>query len=121
MQLTRMTCLLASYGTILANGDGRTLYLFTKEPSSKSRCFGACAQAWPPFLSKGKPRAGRGAKAQLLGSTERSDGSIQATYRGHPLHYYEGDTQPGDVGCQNVVEFGGLWLIVAPNGEAIRS
>ena len=83
MQLTRMTCLLASYGTILANGDGRTLYLFTKEPSSKSRCFGACAQAWPPFLSKGKPRAGRGAKAQLLGSTERSDGSAQVTYRGH--------------------------------------
>jgi len=74
-----------------------------------------------PVPQQGKPRAGRGAKAQLLGSTERSDGSIQVTYRGHPLHYYEGDTQPGEVGCQNVVEFGGLWLIVAPNGEAIRS
>jgi predicted lipoprotein with Yx(FWY)xxD motif len=43
------------------------------------------------------------------------------TYRGHPLYYYVDDTQAGEVGCQNVSEFGGLWLVVARSGEAIRS
>jgi predicted lipoprotein with Yx(FWY)xxD motif len=110
-----------SYGTILADADGRTLYLFTKESSDTSRCYGACAQAWPPFLTKGEPRAGQGATADLLGTTDRSDGSTQVTYHGRPLYYYVDDTQPGEVGCQNVSEFGGLWLVVAPSGQAIRS
>jgi kynurenine formamidase len=78
------------------------------------------ARAWPPFLVRGRPRAGRGVRASLIGTVRRRDGTRQVTYRGHPLYYYVGDTRPGEVSCQNVVEFGGTWLVVAPSGRAIR-
>jgi predicted lipoprotein with Yx(FWY)xxD motif len=110
----------SDYGTIVTNGDGRALYLFEKETSDRAQCYGACATAWPPLLTKGEPRAAGGAQAAQLGTTERSDAKTQVTYRGHPLYYYESDTAPGEVGCQNVNEFGGLWLVVDPSGNAIQ-
>jgi predicted lipoprotein with Yx(FWY)xxD motif len=110
----------SDYGTIVADGEGRALYLFEKETSDRSECYGACAQAWPPLLTKGAPRGAGGAQASQLGTTKRSDGSTQVTYNGHPLYYCVDDTAPGEVGCQNVNEFGGLWLVVDPNGNAIQ-
>jgi predicted lipoprotein with Yx(FWY)xxD motif len=110
----------SDYGTIVTNGDGRALYLFEKETSDRAHCYGACAQAWPPLLTEGEPQAAGGAQAGQLGTTKRSDGKQQVTYRGHPLYYYESDTAPGEVGCQNVNEFGGLWLVVDPSGNAIQ-
>ena len=107
------------FGRILVDGSGRTLYLFTRD-RGRSRCYGACARAWPPFLTRGRPRARAGARPGLLGTTRRRDGTRQVTYRGHPLYYYVGDRRPGDILCQNVVEFGGTWLIVSPAGRAIR-
>jgi predicted lipoprotein with Yx(FWY)xxD motif len=110
----------SDYGTIVTNGGGRALYLFEKETSDRSQCYGACAQAWPPLLTKGEPRAAGGAEASKLGTTKRSDGATQVTYNGHPVYYYVDDTAPGEVGCQNVNEFGGLWLVVDPSGNAIQ-
>jgi predicted lipoprotein with Yx(FWY)xxD motif len=109
----------SDYGTILFDGDDRAIYLFAKETSEKSECYGDCADAWPPVLTKGAPSAGTGADAGLLGTTERDDGTTQVTYKGHPLYYYEGDAR-GQVGCQNVSEFGGLWLVLKPSGEAVQ-
>jgi predicted lipoprotein with Yx(FWY)xxD motif len=110
----------SDYGTILFDGDDQAIYLFDKESGPKSECYGDCASAWPPVLTKGDPQAGEGADASLLGTTERNDGTTQVTYKGHPLYYYEGDAS-GQVGCQNVSEFGGLWLVVKPSGEAVQS
>ena len=107
------------YGKILVNGDGRALYLFTRETTSKPRCYGTCAQAWPPFFTRGKPRAGTGAKGSLVGSVERRGGKRQVTYNGHPVYYYVTDRRPGQVTCQDIDEFGGTWLVVAPDGNAI--
>jgi len=107
------------FGRILVDGRGHALYLFTADRTPQSRCDGACAAAWPPFLTKGSPRAGRGARARLLGTTRRADGKRQVTYRGHPLYFYVGDREPGQVLCQDVFEFGGRWLVVAPSGAAI--
>jgi predicted lipoprotein with Yx(FWY)xxD motif len=107
------------YGRILTDGSGRTLYLFTHDPRGRSACGGACAKAWPPLLTRGAPRAVRGARPALLGTTHRRAG-LQVTYRGHPLYYYVGDRRPGEILCQNVVEFGGTWLVVAPSGLAVR-
>jgi predicted lipoprotein with Yx(FWY)xxD motif len=109
-----------SYGRILVSGKGLTLYVFTRDKTPKSRCYGDCAKAWPPLLTKGKPRAGEGAKASLVGSTRRAGGSRQVTYNGHPVYRYVADRKPGDVFCQDVDEFGGTWLIVSPSGAAIR-
>lgn len=108
------------FGTVLFDGSGRALYLFTRERGPSARCYGACAAAWPPALTSGRPRAGRGAQGRRLGTTRRRDGTRQVTYAGHPLYYYVGDRGPGQINCQDVVEFGGTWLIVAPSGRAVR-
>ena len=108
------------YGTILFDGRGFVLYAFTKDPRGRSACVGACAKAWPPYIVTGKPQAGRGVDAVRLGTIRRSDGSRQATYAGRPLYFYVGDRKPNQILCQNVSEFGGLWLVVRPNGTVVR-
>ena len=108
------------YGRMLFDGKGRALYLFTRERTSRSRCYGECAEAWPPFLTRARPRARSGAKSNLLGTSRRWDGRVQVTYRGHPLYYYVDDRELGQILCQDVVEFGGTWLVISPSGEAIR-
>jgi predicted lipoprotein with Yx(FWY)xxD motif len=107
------------YGRILRDGADRTIYLFTHDRSNSSTCYGACATAWPPVLTTGAPSAGPRLSPRLLGTTRRSDGTLQVTYAGHPLYYYVGDVKPGDILCQNVDEFGGTWLVVSPQGRAI--
>lgn len=108
----------SQYGRVLADSRGQAFYLFAREKSSKSRCYGACAKAWPPVITKGKPRAGPGSRKSLLGTTKRRNGKLQLTYAGHPMYYFETDS-PGVIKCQNVSEFGGLWLVVRPNGRAV--
>jgi len=109
------------YGRILFDGRGRVLYGFTRDRrGGPSRCYGACAKAWPVYFVKGvNVRAGAGVKKSLIGTTRRSDGRRQYTYRGWPLYYYAHEG-PGEVRCQNVNEFGGLWLVVRPDGTLVR-
>ena len=108
------------YGDILVDGKGRTLYLFTKERTSKPRCYGDCARAWPPFFAKGAPQAGKGTDPRQLGTTKRRNGRRQMTYGGHPLYYYVADRKAGQITCQDVTEFGGTWLLVSKPGDAAR-
>jgi len=110
----------SSYGRILFDGRGFALYAFTRDPKRRSVCSGACATAWPPYIVKGSLRAGQGAKRSLIGTTRRANGSRQVTYAGRPLYFYIGDRKPGQVLCQNVREFGGLWLVVRQNGALVR-
>ena len=110
----------SSYGPILFDGRGYALYAFTRDPRARATCYTACAKAWPPYLVQGRPTAGLRAKASLVGVTSRRDGRLQATYAGHPLYYYRGDTKPGIVLCQNVKEYGGLWLVVRGTGVLVR-
>lgn len=108
------------FGKVLFDGSGRALYLFQRDRRAHSSCSGACAKAWPPFLTTTAPKAGAGVRASLLGTAKRGDGTVQVTYAGHPLYYFHGDTKPGEIKCQNVVNFGGLWLVVSPNGNAVK-
>ncbi len=108
----------STYGKVISDGRGEAFYLFGKDKGGKSRCYGACARAWPPVTTKGRPRAGNGVKARLLGTTKRSNGKRQVTYAGHPLYYYVNDS-PGRILCQNVSEFGGVWLVVKPSGKPV--
>jgi predicted lipoprotein with Yx(FWY)xxD motif len=110
----------SKYGRIVFDGSDRALYAFTRDRRGRpSTCYGACAAAWPPYIVSGKLRAGAGAKRSLFGTTRRRDGKRQLTYRGWPLYYYVHDPV-GQVLCQNVFEFGGLWLVVRPNGNLVR-
>ena len=110
----------SAYGAVLFDGRDRAIYLFTSDGGTgRSTCYGACARAWPPVLTRGKPRAGAGVDAAKLGRTRRRSGRRQVTYNGHPLYYYVGDTQRGEISCQDVFEFGGTWYVVAPGGNAV--
>ncbi len=105
----------SQFGSILADGRGQAVYLFDKEKTSKAECYGACARAWPPVLTRGRPMAGKGVRGGLLGTTRRRGGARQVTLGGKPLYYYVHDT-PGRVLCHNANEFGGLWLVIRPDG-----
>ena len=110
----------SAFGRILFDGRGRALYLFTREKTETSQCYGACAKAWPPVLTTGKPRAGAGVRAKLLGTVRRTDGTLQVTYGGHPLYHFVNDKKPGQITCQNVSQFGAKWLVVNPAGQAVH-
>ena len=106
----------SEYGRVVSDGKGEAFYLFDREDTARSECYGECAVAWPPVLTKGTPRAGEGVEQRLLGTTKRLNGKRQVTYAGHPLYYYKDDS-PGTILCHDVDEFGGLWLVVKPNGQ----
>jgi predicted lipoprotein with Yx(FWY)xxD motif len=110
----------SAYGPVLFDGRGYVLYVFTRDRPGRSTCSGACARAWPPYILRGTVRAGSGAKNSLISTTRRADGTRQVVYAGHPLYYYVGDRKAGQILCQNVREFGGLWLIVRGNGSPVR-
>jgi predicted lipoprotein with Yx(FWY)xxD motif len=106
-------------GTYLTGAGGRAVYLWVADSGGKSACSGACAKAWPPVETKGKPTAGTGVNAADLGTTTRSDGSEQVTYKGHPLYYFIADKSAGEVKGQGTNGFGAKWWLVTPAGDAI--
>ena len=109
----------SAFGRVLFDGSNRALYAFTRDPRGRSVCYGPCAAAWPPYIVTGTLRPGAGGKHALLGTTRRRDGKRQLTYAGKPLYYYAHDPV-GRILCQNVREFGGLWLVVRPTGALVR-
>jgi predicted lipoprotein with Yx(FWY)xxD motif len=110
-----------SLGQTLVDSQGSTLYLFQKDTGSQSECTGVCAASWPPLRAKGKPTAGSGANASLLGTTPRSDGAPQVTYNGHPVYQFSGDQQPGETNGEGVSAFGGSWFALSQAGDQISS
>jgi predicted lipoprotein with Yx(FWY)xxD motif len=112
----RLTVRSTEYGKALFGPSGKVLYVFGADRGSTSHCYGVCAKAWPPLLTKGAPLAGPGIEAKLLGMTKRKDGTLQVTYNRHPLYYYSTD-KVGKVMCQHANMHGGVWLIIKPNGQ----
>ena len=107
-------------GKVVVDSRGKTLYLFEADKRGKSACYGACAKAWPPVLVIGKPKAGPGARAALLGVVKRKDGKEQVTYRGHPLYRFFKDTKRGQVKGQGLDFFGGEWYVLTPAGKKLE-
>ena len=100
----------------LVDGNGFTLYLFTKDAGTTSACSGGCAKAWPPLTVTGSAVAGAGLDASKLGTTTRADGTTQVTYNGHPLYRFATDTAPGQANGQGS---GGVWFVVSPAGDKV--
>jgi predicted lipoprotein with Yx(FWY)xxD motif len=98
--------------TVLTNSTGLTLYWFAPDTSTSSACYGTCAAYWPPVY--GTPRVASGVTGVTgkLGTIHRTDGTIQATYDGHPLYTYIGDTAPGQASGNDVNLNGGFWYEV---------
>lgn len=107
----------SSLGSFLTDGQGRTLYLFTRDSGATSSCSSGCSSVWPPLTSSTTVQVGAGASASLLGTT--SGGQKQITYNGHPLYYYVGDATPGQTNGEQLNQFGGLWYAVSPTGMQV--
>jgi predicted lipoprotein with Yx(FWY)xxD motif len=104
--------------TVLTNSKGFTLYWFVPDTSTKSNCNGSCASFWPPV--PGPAKAGSGVTGKLATIT-RSDGSTQATYNGHPVYTYSGDSGPGQNNGNGINSSGGIWHEVTVTGAAPAS
>jgi predicted lipoprotein with Yx(FWY)xxD motif len=110
----------SSLGTILADGEGKTVYLFEKDKGTTSTCSGACASAWPPVTTDGAPKAGGGVQTAMLTTSKRSDGTTQVVYGGHPLYYFVRDADSGDAYGQGIDGFGAEWYVLGPNGKKVE-
>jgi predicted lipoprotein with Yx(FWY)xxD motif len=109
----RLTTVRVGGVTVLANGARHTLYWFGPDTPTTSRCNGECANYWPPV--PGPVTAGSGVTGRL-GIITRADGSAQATYNGHPLYTYIGDSGPGQAHGNNIDLNGGRWHAVTITG-----
>jgi predicted lipoprotein with Yx(FWY)xxD motif len=110
----------SSFGTVLTDGTGFTLYWFDKDTATRSACTGVCVSNWPPVTGAPEPVAGLSLPGKL-GTFTRSDGTVQATYDGHPLYTYAGDPGPDQVGGNDIVEFGGTWYAMTVHGVAVQT
>jgi predicted lipoprotein with Yx(FWY)xxD motif len=100
--------------TVLTNSKGFTLYSFAPDTSTTSKCNGTCAQNWPPVTG---PVTAAGVTG-TFGTITRSDGSVQATFDGHPLYTFVGDTAPGQAKGNGLNAAGGLWHEITTSGIA---
>ena len=129
-------------GSYLTDEQGRTLYIVVNENDESVDCAGECADAWPPFTLEslesmmgesmssdemsgdemsGDAMAMASVDAMLAGTVERMDGTTQITYQGHPLYYFVGDEEPGEVNCQAIENFGGTCYAISPSGEIVNT
>lgn len=113
---TRITVRDSEFGRMLFDTNRQAIYIFENDSRGESACHGECAEAWPPVLTDGEPRAARGVDQDLLGTIERRGGRLQVTYAGQPLYFYAHEA-PGEVRCHNVNLHGGLWWVIGPDGE----
>jgi predicted lipoprotein with Yx(FWY)xxD motif len=111
----------SAVGKIIVNGSGRTLYMFTKDGRNKDKCqsISGCTSIWPPLTTHGKPIAGPGVKARLLGTIKIAHGARQVTYAGHPLYTYSADTTPHETDYVGVPQFGGTWFALNAAGKKV--
>ena len=102
-------------GKVIFDSNGNVVYMFGRDKTATSTCYGVCAKAWPPLLTKRAPSVGPELNANLLGTTKRRDGSLQLTYNHHPLYFYSADMH-GKIMCQHAIMHGGIWLVLKANG-----
>jgi predicted lipoprotein with Yx(FWY)xxD motif len=110
-----------SAGKLLVNGIGHTLYQFSRDSKNHDACvaMSGCAQTWPPLTITGRPSAGPGVKASLLGTIKITGGKTQVTYAGHPLYTYSGDSSPATTDYLGFSAFNGTWRGVGATGKGI--
>jgi predicted lipoprotein with Yx(FWY)xxD motif len=103
-------------GTILVDGSGRTLYVFTPDSAGTPTCYDTCAASWPALTTDAAPTLGDGLDAEDFATAARTDGTTQVTFYGHPLYHFAGDAAAGDTKGQGVA---GKWFVVGADGSMI--
>lgn len=112
----------AEEGEYLVDGNGMALYMFKADTRGRgsteprSACRDECLGEWPPFVVDAIPIGDAKVDGSLLGTVERDDGMLQATYNGWPLYYYFEDAEPGDIKGDDIEGFGEDWYLIGPHG-----
>ena len=107
-------------GSYVADNTGRAVYVLVGDENG-SKCSGECLAAWPPLLADAPPVAGSPSlQGVMIGTVERSDGTTQVTYNGHPLYLYSKDTTASTTMGQDVTDQWGEWYLVGPTGVAMN-
>lgn len=104
--------------TVLTDTEGFTVYWFGLDTAKASRCTGSCAWHWVPVAA---PVTAVPGVPGTLGAVVRSDGTLQATWDGHPLYTATLDTAPGQANGDGQTCEGGAFheaVIVATAGPA---
>lgn len=101
----------AKFGKIITDSVGRSLYFFSNDAGDTSTCYGQCSLAWPTFYSTNLTLSD-GLNKTDFGTTTRTDGTKQTTYKGWPLYYFAQDSKAGDVNGDPV---GKVWFIAKPD------
>jgi predicted lipoprotein with Yx(FWY)xxD motif len=107
------------YGTIVTDGEGRTVYMFDKDVqgAGASSCSGQCLVAWPPVVAESATPEVDGVTGEV-GTITRDDGTLQVTVAGWPLYYWKDDAAPGDATGQGVQ---GVWWVITPTGDRVTT
>ena len=93
---------------VLVDAQGFTIYWYAPDTATASNCTGSCATAWPPLI--GTPSFASGVSLTgKLSTIKRADGSIQATYEGHPLYLFKADTSAGAGGAATLTRRAGQY------------
>lgn len=96
----------SSAGT-LVGPNGHTLYENTVDTATSIKCTGACAEEWPPLT--GDPTVSGPLNASDFATVARPDGTMQVTFQGHPLYYFDEDKTAGSAKGAGLADQGGSW------------
>lgn len=110
-----------SLGRVLADDSGRTVYMFAKDEADESYCTGACESVWVPVTTAAMPMTEDGLNAHKVSLIKREGGLTQVAYNGHPLYYYQADTDSSDAYGQDLDQFGAGWYALTPAGDQAES
>lgn len=104
----------STYGKILTDLEGNTLYFFSEDPTGETTCYDSCSSTWPTYYNSsiGANTVPDGLDASDFGTIDRTDGGKQTTYKGWPLYYFSGDNAAGETNGENV---GSVWFVAKPD------
>lgn len=78
----------ATFGKIMTDSKGLSVYVFAKDTDKTSHCNGGCNNTWPVFYTDVLTLGDAGLAASDFDVITRADGTKQSTYKGWPLYYY---------------------------------
>ncbi|MBK6266157.1 hypothetical protein JKA74_14020 [Marivirga sp. S37H4] len=100
-----------SFGSIIVDAEGNTLYFFANDADGASACKDGCLDTWPVYYMENITVSEDLNKADFTNIT-REDGDKQTTYKGWPLYYFASDESNDDTKGDGV---GNVWYVAKPD------